>query len=59
MDLDRNKRLHSDPELLGLFVDSKLTFIPIIKMLKALNILKCVSSTNWGEDSTVLLNLHK
>ena len=29
------------------------------KSLKALNILKCVSSTDWGADSTVLLNLYR
>jgi hypothetical protein len=68
-----NKRgLHPDPELelyisetkfLGLLFDSKLTFLPHIKMLKnkslkALNSLKFVSSTDWGADSTVLLNLY-
>jgi hypothetical protein len=75
-----NKRgLHPDPELklynspikivpetkfLGLLFDSKLTFLPHIKMLKnkslkALNILKFVSSTDGGVDSTVLLNLYR
>ena len=75
-----NKRgLHPDPELklynfpikivsetkfLGLLFESKLTFLPHIKMLKykslkALNILKFVSSTDWGADSTVLLNLYR
>ena len=69
-----NKRgLHPDPELelynsetkyLGLLFDSKLTFLPHIKMLinkslSALNILKFVSSTDWGADSTVLLNLFR
>jgi hypothetical protein len=75
-----NKRgLHPDPELkfynspikivsetkfLGLLFDSKLTFLPHIKMLKnkslkALNIFKFVSSTDWGADSTVLLNLYR
>ena len=75
-----NKRgLHPDPELklynspikivsetkfLGFLFDSKLTFLPHIKMLKnkslkALNILKFVSSTDWGADSTVLLNLYR
>jgi len=73
------RRLHPDPGLkfynssikivpetkcLGLLLDSKLTFLPHIKMLKnkslkALNILKCVSSTNCGGDSTVLLNLYR
>ena len=75
-----NKRgLHPDPELklynspikivpetkfVGLLFDSKLTFLPHIKMLKnkslkALNILKFVSITDWGADSTVLLNLYR
>jgi hypothetical protein len=75
-----NKRgLHPDPELklynspikivsetkcLGLLFDSKLTFLPHIKMLKnkslkAFNILKFVSSTDWGADGTVLLNLYR
>jgi hypothetical protein len=49
---------------LGLLFDSKLTFLPHIKMLqnkciKALNISKFVSSTDWGADSTVLLNLYR
>ena len=68
--------LHLDPELklynspikivpetkfLGLLFDSKLTFLPHIKMLnnkchEALNILKFVSSIDWSADSTVLLN---
>ena len=75
-----NKRgLHPDPELklynshikivsetkfLNLLYDSKLTFVPHIKMLKnkslkALNILQFVSSTDWGADSTVLLKLDR
>jgi hypothetical protein len=46
------------------FFDNKLTFLPHIKMLKnkslkALNIFKFVSSTDWGADSTVLLNLYR
>jgi hypothetical protein len=70
-----NKRgLHPDPELklynspikivpetkfLGLLFDSKLIFLPHIKMLKnknlrALNILQFVCSTDWGANSTVL-----
>ena len=71
--------LHPDPELklynspikivpetklLGLLFNSKLTFLPHIKMLKnkclnALNILKCVFSIDWGADSTVLSNLYR
>jgi hypothetical protein len=51
----------SETKFVGLLFDSKLTFLPHIKMLKnkslkALNILKFVSSTDWGADSTVLLN---
>ena len=44
--------------------DMKLTFIPHIKALKAkclnaLDVLKVLSNTNWGEDRSVLLNLFK
>ena len=51
-------------KFLGLTFDSKLTFLPHIKMLKAkclkaLNILKVVSSTDWGADKTILLNLYR
>ena len=51
-------------KFLGLLFDSKLTFLSHIKMLqnkclKALNISKFVSSTDWGADSTVLLNLYR
>ena len=62
------RKLHPDPDLsfcgqplkivketkfLGLIFDSKLTFIPHIKSLKAkctkaLDIIKVVSSTDWG-----------
>ena len=49
---------------LGFIFDSKLTFLPHNKVLnnkflKALNISKCVSSTDWGADSIVLLNLYR
>ena len=50
---------------MGILVDSKLTFLPHIKMIenkchKELNILKFVSSTNWCADITmVLLNLYR
>jgi hypothetical protein len=57
-------KIVSETKSLGLLFDSKPTFLPHIKMLKnksfkALNILKCVSSTDWGADSTVLLNLYR
>jgi hypothetical protein len=53
-------KIVSETKLLGLLFDSKLAFQPHIKMLKnkslkGLNILKCVSSTDWGADSAVLL----
>ena len=53
-----------ETKLLGLLFNSNLTFLPHIKMLKnkclnALNILKCVFSTDWGADSTVLSNLYR
>jgi hypothetical protein len=49
---------------LGFIFDNQLAFLPHIKMLKnkclkALNILKFVSSTDWAADSTVLLNLYR
>ena len=73
------RKLHLDPELsfcgqplkivketkfLGLIFDSKLTFIPHLKMLKAkctkaLDIIKVVSSTDWGADRSILLNLYR
>ena len=51
-------------KFLGLIFDSKLTFVPHIKMLKtkclkALDILKVVSSTDWGADKSILLNLYR
>jgi hypothetical protein len=53
-----------ETKYLGIIFDNKLTFLNHIKMLKnkcikALNILKCLSSTDWGADSTVLLNLYR
>jgi len=53
-----------ETKFLGLIFDSKLTFLLHIKMLKnkclkALNILKFVSSTDCDADSTVLLNLYR
>ena len=49
---------------MGLLFDKKLSFIPHIKAfkakcLKALDILKVLSSTNWGGDRSVLLNLYR
>ena len=49
---------------LGFIFDNQLAFLPHITMLKnkclkALNILKFVSSTDWAADSTVLLNLYR
>jgi hypothetical protein len=53
-------KIVSETKCLGLLFDNKLTFLPHIKMLKnkslkALNIFKFVSSTDWGVDSTVIL----
>ena len=47
---------------MGLPFDKKLSFIPHIKALKkkclkALDVLKVLSNTNWGGDRSVLLNL--
>ena len=75
----RKRKMHPHPDLylygnpikiveetkfLGLLFDSKLTFLPHIKMLKskclkALDILKVVSSTDWGADKGILINLYR
>ena len=54
----------SEAKFLGLSFDNKLSFIPHIKALKAkclkaLDILKVLSSSDWGGDRTVLLNLYR
>ncbi|MCU7800748.1 MAG: reverse transcriptase-like protein [gamma proteobacterium symbiont of Lucinoma myriamae] len=54
----------NEAKFLGLIFDKQLTFIPHIKALKAkclkaLDILKVLSNTNWGGDRTVLLNLYR
>ena len=48
----------------GILLDSKLTFVPHIKGLKkkcikALNLLRVVSSNDWGGDRIVLLRLYR
>ena len=53
-----------DFKFLGLIFDRKLSFMPHIKYLKAeclkaLNLLKVLSHTNWGADRTVLLQLYR
>ena len=53
-----------EAKFLGLLFDKKLTFIPHIKALKAkclkaLDVLKVLSNTNWGGDRSVLLNLYR
>ena len=54
----------SEAKFLGLLFDNKLSFIPHIKALKAkclkaLDILKVLSISDWGGDRTVLLNLYR
>ena len=49
---------------MGLLFDKKLSSIPHIKALKAkclkaLDVLKVLSNTNWGGDRSVLLNLYR
>ena len=49
---------------MGLLFDKTLSFVPHIKSLKAkclkaLDILKVLSNTNWGGDRSVLLNLYR
>ena len=51
-------------KFLGLLFDAELTFIPHINYLsnkcqKALNLLRVVSSMDWGADRNVLLRLYK
>jgi len=51
-------------KFLGLIFDQKLTFLPHIKYLRtscqqALNVLKVVSSSDWGADKTTLLRLYR
>ena len=51
-------------KFLGLSFDSKLSFIPYINYLsikchKALNLLRVVSSKDWGADRKVLLRLYR
>ena len=53
-----------DFRFLGVLFDRKLSFIPHIKYLKAkclkaLNLLKVLSHTDWGADRTVLLQLYR
>ena len=53
-----------ETKILGLLFDSKLTFLPHIEMLRnnslnALNMLKFLYSTDWGADSTIILNLNR
>ena len=53
-----------DFKFLGLIFDRKLSFISHskylkAKCLKALNLLKVLSHTNWGADRTVLLQLYR
>ena len=57
-------RVVKETKFLGLLLDNKLTFLPHIKSLKtkclkALDILKVLSSAKWGADSTVLLQLYR
>ncbi len=54
----------SETKFLGLVFDSKLSFKPHIdclkkKCLKAMNLLRVVSNTDWGADSTTLLRLYR
>ena len=69
--MDPVLKLDNDPiqfvkeaKFLGLIWDTKLTFEPHIKYLKArcqksLNIFKVLSRTEWGADQTTLLKLYR
>ena len=53
-----------ETKFLGVIFDRKLSFIPHLKYvkkkaLKALNILKVIGNTEWGEDRKVMLRLYR
>lgn len=53
-----------ETKFLGLIFDRRLTFVPHIKYLrdkclKAINLLRVVSHTDWGADSPTLLKLYQ
>ena len=65
-----DKKMHDpiqfvkEAKFLGLIWDTKLTFEPHIKYLKArcqqsINILKVLSRTEWGADQTTLMKLYR
>ena len=54
----------TEAKFLGVIFDRKLSFIPHLKYLKAkclkaLNLLKVISNTDWGADRQVLLRLYR
>ena len=62
--MDRLFPLLRKLNFMGLLFHMKLTYIPHIKALKAiclkaLDVLKVPSNTNWGGDRFVLLNLYR
>ena len=51
-------------KILGVFFDRRMTWLPHIehisaKCTKSLNILRCVSGSNWGANKHILLTLYK
>ena len=63
MDGDRIKVV-KEMRFLGLVFDTKLSLLPHIRALKArclkaLDVLKVLAATEWGADSTVLLQLYR
>jgi hypothetical protein len=53
-----------EAKLLGIIFDKKLSFIPHIKhfkskCLKTFNLLKILSSANWGSNSSTLMKLYR
>ena len=59
-----NIKVTDKVKFLGIYFDSKLTFLPHIKYLrtacfKKLNLIKVVSHTNWGADKKTLLCLYR
>ena len=62
--MDGDPISRSSRRFLGLVFDTKLSFLPHIRALKGrclktLDVLKVLAATEWGADSTVLLQLYR
>ena len=65
LELDRSPiPVVEEIKFLGIYFERKLSFIPHLKYvkkkgIKALNILKVISHTEWGADHKVMLRLYR